>query len=974
MNRIELDPRSREDILKLIRERAAEYVPEWRYEGGADDPGAAIASLFSELFHQTVERFNNIPEKYYTELLNLLGAPSPTVTPASGYISFEAADMEGEPVPVPAGTEVFAAAENENEEDIVFSTDSRVEVTHAQLDEIYYANAREERIERLELDREQPFFASTGGENLQRHRFSICQNDALRLHGPCTVEVTLHQTAHFMEAGTAKLLADHDFAEWLYYDGSDYRSFDSVTVKDGLLTLQKDGDAPFAPEEDGNRYIYCETRGGAAGTIQLSGVSLRTSAKAELAADSLFHNDVPILAGDGGYCFGRRPASYELFYIRSDEVFSKRGALAKLRLDIVPIVQSEVGTEPQYEFNKRIIDKTDAVRVMPDDVFVDQVVWEYRNERGWAPLSVGGNTNPFSCKQQGQGELMVTFTVPEDIVPYDVNAEEGCYIRARVVNVENFMSIRPRWLLPFIKEAALSFAYPAAVRADSVRAENNAKTSVSGGKAGDLQFAAFEMMAPYPPAMYLRFSASPHAMPLSLMFDVAGETRLPCKIIYEAWNGKNFEQVRAVDHTDNLRYTGTVSLYISEPVPECELFGETGYWVRMSLSTFLETASPNITSVKLNVVNAQQRQHAAEQVFSTSAYDAGKTITLLDHPVQRAEVWIDEAGSISHAETEYLLEHKPDDIIIRRDSGDEEHCWVRWKEISTLAQAEPRARVYEMDAYDGVIRFGSGRDGMVPPQGDLNLKINYDFGGGVQGNLPAGRVNSFVGSIPFISGVVNITPMSGGTDRPPAERTLALGNSCIRHRSRALGVFDFEEMTLSHFQRAAHVKCFANTDQDGRTAPGHVCVVVMGRDFSGERMTIDLCREIYEYLAKRCDCGLVASGRLHVVPSMEMTVSAGVLVQLRDLDQAAFTQQQISDNIAALIEKTWRGREIGKQIAPIEVYQAVKATQNVVSVRQILLEGSYYQEGRWCLTALEDNAAAFPFATVVNGVHTVRIG
>ena len=104
-----------------------------------------------------------------------------------------------------------------------------------------------------------------------------------------------------------------------------------------------------------------------------------------------------------------------------------------------------------------------------------------------------------------------------------------------------------------------------------------------------------------------------------------------------------------------------------------------------------------------------------------------------------------------------------------------------------------------------------------------------------------------------------------------------------------------------------------------------------------------------------------------------MTVHVTVQVQLWDLDQAATTQQALSGHIAALIEKTWRSREIGSQIHLSELYQAIKAVPNVKSVGQVLCEGSYYREGRRCLCALEDDFAV-PYATVRSGRHTIQIG
>ncbi len=975
MNKPILDPRTKEALMEQVRSRAASFAPQWRYEpGDPNDPGAAIAALFGELFSQTVDRFNQLPEKYYTEFLNLLGASSPGVTPASGLVRFEA-EAASEPVAVPEGTEIFAPDEQGGGSDVIFATKRRIEVTPAKLLDVYYADPADDRIERLDLSREQPFFAPAGGENLQRHRFALSNNRVLSVSGSCRVELELRQSTRFLETGTAAMLADESFARWSYFDGSSVLPFDRVTAEGSRIVLFKEGKAALSPEEDGLIYIYCDVGPGAQGSVVLSGVRMRSAMNQSVPADSLANNDVPISRQEGGYCFGRRPMPYELFYLRSDLVLCKRGARAEMELDIVPVVVSSVGDEPQYEFNRRIINKSDAVRVVPDDVFVEQVVWEYYNGTGWRELSVSGNENPFSCKQTGR--LTIAFDVPEDLSPAQVNAQEGYYIRARVVNVENYLSAVPRWILPFVRSVSCRYQYPLLRPVQAVRAENNAKTAaiLEAGSVTDWNLAVYEPLPPHPRAMYLRFDRSPHAMPLSLLFEVVGETVLSSKILFEAHRRGEFVPVRAVDQTQNLRYSATAFLYLSEPLEETELFGETGCWLRMSLSSFAEEGlhPPKVTGVKLNIVEAEQRQKGAAQVFDTAVYEAGKTVELLEKPVLQAEVWVDEGEALSTAEKAALQKEHPELVQTQSGEDETERFWVRWSAAENLLLCGPQERVYALDECAGTLHFGNGINGRVPPRGSGNIRVSYYYGGGRRGNLPAGRVNALVGSVPRITAVSNIVPMSGGTDRPPQAKTEALGSTRIRHRERALGTLDFEQMTLSHFERVSHAKCFANTDASGKPAGGHVCLVVMGRDLMDERMRSTLCREIYAYLAQRCDCNLTAGGRLHVVPSTEVTVSVRAVVQLRDLDQAAVTQQALSAHIAALIEKTWRAREIGGQIDLTELYRTIKAEPNVRSVGQVLCEGSYYSEGRRCLCAL-DGDTALPFATVRSGTHVIRIG
>ena len=121
-------------------------------------------------------------------------------------------------------------------------------------------------------------------------------------------------------------------------------------------------------------------------------------------------------------------------------------------------------------------------------------------------------------------------------------------------------------------------------------AENNGDTVEleDAAQVERLAFPALVGLEEHPRAMYFCFDRSPHAMPLSIFFDVAGRVKLEDKLRFEAWTGQRFEPVRTVDLTRNLLHPGTMLLYLSRPLPERTLFGVRGYWLRLSRSSYLD--------------------------------------------------------------------------------------------------------------------------------------------------------------------------------------------------------------------------------------------------------------------------------------------------------------------------------------------------------------------------------------------------
>lgn len=965
-----LDSRDREAIMAQLAARARAYTPQWRYERAEDDPGAALAELFGEMHYQTVDRFNSVPEKLHTEFLNLTGFRMPDPVSASGLIQFTAHDTVEEPVPVPQGTQLFT--EDEEGEHVVYATRRRIEATPARLQALYYVDARAEIIQRLDPGKPQPFFCPVEGENLQRHCFTLGQDDVLSLAGPFEVEVELRQEGGFTAAETIARLADPSLVQWTFPTRDGREPFTAVRAEGNALLLTYQGQAAFAADEEGHYSITCTGTLGS-DRLVLDGASLRSRPLDWVELDGAANGDIPLDLSEGGYCFGRRPGAYSLCYFRSDQVFRKRGGRAHLRLEIVPVITDLNGEEPHYQFNQRIIDKRDAVAVVPDDVYVAQVAWEYFNGLGWRPLAVSGNRNPFSCKQAGPLEL--TFDIPADLTEAEVNAQPGYYIRARVIHVENEFSMNQRWVVPLMKGARCTWAYDRGLPAEWLSAENNggaARLEYTDGIAR-LAFPALTGLEDHPKAMYLCFDRSPHAMPLSIHLDMAGRVYLEDKVRFEAWIGSRFQPVRTVDLTRNLLQSGVMLLYLPKALPAYTLFGTEGYWLRLSRSSYLDNPGgwPRVNAVGLNMVEALQ-QEEAEESFSVSAYEAGKEVSLLHMPVLETQVWVDEVGALGVSEAEALVRAMPDRVELERKDRVITHCWVLWRRQDQLALAGPEERCYSLDPYQGTLTFGDGIHGQVPPQGEENLRVRYRFGGGSRGNRPAGAVQQSVGSLPRISHMENLTPMSGGTDRLSPEKVDAVGSKALRHRHRAAGVRDFEEIVYQDFPQARHVKCFSGRDAAGAYAPGHVSVVVEGCDLDSRRVTDDLCQRIYESLSQQCDCVLAAEGRLHVVGSTVITVSSTVAVEMEDLDQAAATQQAIARRLEDLINRRWRERDIGDQIRIAQVWQTVRDTPNVRLVKSILLEGWYDQAGVERVAPLEEDGA-FPYATVKSGTHLVQV-
>ena len=90
----------------------------------------------------------------------------------------------------------------------------------------------------------------------------------------------------------------------------------------------------------------------------------------------------------------------------------------------------------------------------------------------------------------------------------------------------------------------------------------------------------------------------------------------------------------------------------------------------------------------------------------------------------------------------------------------------------------PGDRHYVTDRVKGVVLFGDGARGLIPPSGKDNIRAPfYRSGGGKTGNRAAGVITELKTTIPFVDAVVNHQPSSGGYRPGGCERRHAQRSS-----------------------------------------------------------------------------------------------------------------------------------------------------------------------------------------------------
>jgi len=162
--------------------------------------------------------------------------------------------------------------------------------------------------------------------------------------------------------------------------------------------------------------------------------------------------------------------------------------------------------------------------------------------------------------------------------------------------------------------------------------------------------------------------------------------------------------------------------------------------------------------------------------------------------------------------------------------------------------------------------------------------------------------------VPGISGVRQVVPFFGRTDRETDSDKLTRVAEHIAHRGKAVTPRDFERLVLQHFADIAAVCCLDSyditaNDGNGATRPGVITLVVFPKRYSATTGTYPYCvanrlLDIYQLLVPRMPQGVV---RVDVInPVYEEIIVRARVVVTPGADEA-LVHEEIKKQINAVI-------------------------------------------------------------------------
>jgi hypothetical protein len=196
-----------------------------------------------------------------------------------------------------------------------------------------------------------------------------------------------------------------------------------------------------------------------------------------------------------------------------------------------------------------------------------------------------------------------------------------------------------------------------------------------------------------------------------------------------------------------------------------------GCWLRLRLPPLPPSGRPKIRMITFNSVLVTQAITVTNELLGKGNGRPGQTLSL-----QNADVL---SGTLS---------------VTMQEDIDPTAPLVPWGQVDTLDTAGPTDSVYELDAEAGVLTFGDGFHGRIPPlvpvTGDI-YALRYRYGGGSAGEVGVGAITTLATPFLGVSQVVNFVDATGGWDAETLDHAKLRARKLLSSRDRAVTVDDF---------------------------------------------------------------------------------------------------------------------------------------------------------------------------------------
>ena len=958
----------------LLR-RLPGYTPEWSLAPGAK--GYALLEVLAHYRALLDIGAAGLPERNLLALLDTLAIPLlpaqaarvPLVfqlTPNSPVDVTVAADSQLAAIPPPPPASPLATAPAANPAPVLFFTEQTVTLARAKLSALYSVDPGSDTY----VDHSASLssgFSVFGDMTGSEHAIYLGHDRLFKLGGR---EITLLLQCT-LDAAPTKPLDIH----WQYLSESGWLTLQKAEEEDTTRGLTRDGQialrldcGPDAKKEIFHGRATYWVRG-TLNTPVIRGENMRHNPitindlrirvqfkKKNLLPEAAFADGTSLDVSKDYYPFGRQPATFNTFYLASAEVFQRAGARVHLDISLEPS-----GTPKASPAGGSF-----------------KLQWEYYGNGGWQKLGIEPDADGTAPYEFSLADQRITFNCPPDWQETLVNGVKNRWLRVRItggsfsdlknvkIGQETINNVTSDVTLPVVSNTVapvvsvlmLSYTYltdPETLDHCLTRNDFQFEDHTDDALWADRSFDPFWPVSDLGPALHFDFDQALPVGLVSLYVLVPGAQELApgtaSAFTWEYLSRSGWQQLGVLDETCGLRQSGMLQFIGPTDAVAAAGLGGTAYRIRARLKDGAKLTELPVSGIWLNSVWASHRVRIEQEPLGTADGTPAQALRFARAPVLEGETIEIREWSGSGEGWQIVARQVPEaDLRYERDPITQKikAAWVRWRERRQLYDAQPQDRFFVLERATGLIRFGNGTQGMIPPAGS-RMVASYLTGGGLSGNVPINTVAQLRSAVPFVATVSNPVAAAGGADGETPVAISARGPQRLRHRNRAITASDIEWIARDASPAVARARCLAITGPVGHAQRGWITVIVIPHSADEQpQPSAELQRRVADYLRERVPS--TVARRLQVVEPIYIAVKVVAKIVPRDPQQAAYVEARVRQRLNQYLHPLTGGSlgsgwDFGENLHLSNIATVIEAIDGVDYARDIHL---YVEGGEHC--------------------------
>ncbi|MBK8454762.1 MAG: baseplate J/gp47 family protein [Thiofilum sp.] len=383
------------------------------------------------------------------------------------------------------------------------------------------------------------------------------------------------------------------------------------------------------------------------------------------------------------------------------------------------------------------------------------------------------------------------------------------------------------------------------------------------------------------------------------------------------------------DQTQGLTQSGMIILELASEVTPLPLFGEKEHrlWLNCTIKekdTVVPSLKPHIRWISTNTVPATQQETINSEILGSSNGTA-------------EQIFQTQRASLLPGQQLEVLEQRVGDPNLPQQ-------WTTWTAVIDFRASLASDRHYILDSNKGLVFFGDGQQGMIPPAGVRNIRLlRYQVTQGKQGNIQPHSLQDMMLSSPFVSKVVNRSGAYGGVATESLADFMQRAHSIMRHRDRAVTARDFEEIAKLASPEIAFAKCFPLLDlrkgSDSTTEKGgqlSVWIMPHSQDLQPQP-TLRLIKQVQDYLLQRTfpNVSVHVLGIDYLPVTVRVALAGDVLEQTKQV-----INKKLFDFLHPLYGNKGNGWNVGEVPSISDIYFLLRSVEiNIKKIQFNNLDG-----------------------------------